>query len=37
MFKVKIRILKGHDSYEAGREGDHDGFVLALSMAAWFA
>jgi len=34
-FKVKINV-KGHDSYEAWREGIHDDLVLAVSMAAWY-
>ena len=34
-FKVKINI-RGHDSYEAWREGVHDDLVLAVSLAAWY-
>ena len=34
-FKVKINIATGHDSYEAWREGDHDGLVLAVAKACW--
>jgi hypothetical protein len=33
-FKVKIST-RGHDSYEAWREGQHDDLVLALAMACW--
>ncbi len=34
-FKVKINT-RGHDSYEAWREGVHDDLVLAVSLAAWY-
>jgi len=34
-FKVKISE-KGHDSYEAWREGDHDDLVIAVAMPCWF-
>ena len=34
-FKVKINI-RGHDSYEAWREGVHDDLVLAVALAAWY-
>lgn len=35
-FKTKINP-KGHDTYEAWREGEHDDLVLALSIACWAA
>ena len=34
-FKVKIST-KGHDSYGAWREGEHDDLVLAVACASWF-
>ncbi|MDA2918727.1 hypothetical protein MYX76_04425 [Desulfobacterota bacterium AH_259_B03_O07] len=34
-FKVKINT-RGHDSYEAWRDGAHDDLVLAVSLAAWY-
>jgi hypothetical protein len=33
-FRLKL-TPKGHDSYEAWREGDHDDCVLAVAMACW--
>jgi len=33
-FRVKINT-RGHDSYEAWREGDHDDLVLATAIACW--
>jgi len=35
-FRVKIS-LKGKDTYEAWREGDHDDLVMAVAMALWVA
>lgn len=35
-FKVKIS-LKGSDTYEAWRSGDHDDLVLAVAQALWAA
>ena len=35
-FKVKINI-KGHDSYEAWRENEHDDLVLAVAVGCWFS
>lgn len=34
-FKVTINE-KGHDSYEAWREGEHDDLVLATAMPIWY-
>ncbi|TDI90091.1 MAG: hypothetical protein E2O72_05005 [Candidatus Dadabacteria bacterium] len=34
-FKVEIN-KRGHDSYEAWREGVHDDLVLAVALAAWY-
>ena len=36
-FKVKIDPRTAHDSYSAGREGDHDDLVLAVALALWWA
>jgi hypothetical protein len=33
-FEARIN-LRGHDTYEAWREGEHDDLVLALAMGAW--
>lgn len=33
-FRAKIN-LKGHDTYEAWREGDHDDLVMAVALALW--
>jgi Terminase RNaseH-like domain len=35
-FKVKVSTQTAHDSYEAGREADHDDLVLALALACWW-
>ena len=35
-FKVKIDPVTAHDSYGAGREGQHDDLVLATALAAWY-
>ena len=35
-FRVTIND-RGHDSYAAWREGDHDDLVLAVAMACWLA
>jgi len=35
-FRVTISD-RGHDSYAAWREGDHDDLVLAVAMACWLA
>ena len=35
-FKVKINV-KGHDQYEAWREGIHDDLVLSAAMGVWLA
>jgi hypothetical protein len=37
MFKVKINVATGHDSYEAWRERDHDDLVLATALPCWYA
>jgi len=37
LLKFKVEINKrGHDSYEAWREGVHDDLVLAVALAAWY-
>lgn len=36
-FKVKIDPVTAHDSYAAGREGQHDDLVLAVALALWRA
>ena len=36
-FKVKIDPLTANDSYGAGREGQHDDLVLAVTLAIWRA
>jgi hypothetical protein len=33
-FRIKVNA-KGHDSYEAWHESDHDDLVLAVAMAIW--
>lgn len=35
-FKVKL-TTKGHDTYEAWREGDHDDLVFSLALTCWAA
>jgi phage FluMu gp28-like protein len=35
-FEVRISP-RGHDSYAAGRESEHDDLVLALALAVWLA
>jgi hypothetical protein len=37
LFRAKINVSTGHDSFEAWRERDKDDLVLALAMAAWYA
>jgi len=34
---LKINLRTAHDSYEAGRESDHDDLVLATAVAVWYA
>lgn len=34
-FKLKINN-KGHDTYEAWRDGDHDDLVLSVALSVWF-
>lgn len=34
-FKLKV-TTKGHDTYEAWRDGDHDDLVLAVALAVYF-
>ncbi len=36
-FKVKIKLLTGHDSYGEWRQGKHDDLVLATALALHFA
>ncbi len=35
-FRVKIDPVTSHDSYAAGRDGDHDDLVLATAVALWW-
>jgi hypothetical protein len=35
MFKVKVTLATGHETFEAWRERDHDDLVLSLAMACW--
>jgi hypothetical protein len=37
MFRAKVNISTGHESYEAWRDRDHDDLVLALALALWQA
>lgn len=34
-FKIKVNI-RGHDTYEAWRDKDHDDLVLATALACWY-
>jgi hypothetical protein len=36
-FRRKINLRTAHDSYEHGRESDHDDLLLAVALACWGA
>jgi hypothetical protein len=35
VFRAKVSVATGHESFEAWRERDHDDLVLACALAAW--
>ena len=35
MFRTKVSVETGHESFEAWRERDHDDIVLAVALACW--
>jgi hypothetical protein len=37
MFRVKVSVATGNETFEAWRERDHDDLVLAVALAVWLA